>query len=102
MAGKLCSSCSSGVPSPSKRRRIFGPSSSLAQQAFREACTRLELENLLPKADRGAEGPFLCLPCFAQFDKIARTKVHLQQLMDSTDNTLIQTAQQQPNISGRN
>ena len=83
---KLCSLCHCDLPKDStKRRRLHGTSSSFALQAFVELSSKAGLEGVVPKGDKGADGPFLCLACHSQLEKVAKLKANLRFLTEDVE-----------------
>lgn len=90
---KRCSVCSCTLPADAtKRRRLHGISSSFALQAFIEISSQTGLESVVPREDKGFEGPFLCLQCHSQLEKISKVKANLKQLTETVQNKIKQTA----------
>ena len=84
---KTCSLCSCILPeSSSKRRRLYGTSSSFALQAFKEASVQARLERVVSADEGGDYGPFLCLTCFCQLEKISKLKANLRHLSEDVVN----------------
>lgn len=74
-----CVLCLESIPVASKRRRLYGISSSIALQSLKEASSEVRLENIIPKESCG-DGSFLCLPCFRNLEKYSKVKTNLHQL----------------------
>ena len=90
---KRCSLCSCNLPADStKRRRLHGTSSSFALQAFVEISSQAYLETVVPRGDKGVDGPFLCLQCHSQLEKISKVKTSLKYLTEDVERKIKQTA----------
>lgn len=90
---KRCSLCNCSLPEDStKRRRLHGTSSSFALQAFLEVSLRAGLGSVVPREDKGADGPFLCLACHSQLEKVSKLKANLAFLTEDVERKLKQTA----------
>ena len=92
-AMKRCSLCYCELPKDStKRRRLHGTSSSFSLQALVEVSSEAGLGSAVPTKDRGADGPFLCLPCHSQLEKVSKLKANLRFLTEDVKKKLKNTA----------
>ena len=90
---KRCSLCYCELPKDStKRRRLHGTSSSFSLQAFVEVSLEAGLGSAVPMRDKGADGPFLCLPCHSQLEKVSKLKANLRFLTEDVEKKLKNTA----------
>ncbi len=85
MASKFfasCCLCMQELQSPSKRRRLYGVSSRAALQSLRDEATKRRIEGAIPpqEVSGSGPGPFLCLACFQQLEKLSKVKATMQQL----------------------
>ena len=90
-AMKQCSLCNCTLPpDTTKRRRLHGTSSSFALQTFVEISSQAHLGSLVPCGDKGVDGPFLCLPCHGQLEKISKLKANLKYLTGDVERKMKQ------------
>ena len=95
MSKKCCSLCSCTLPEESsKRRRLHSTSSSFALQAFIEASSQCGLERVVPRGDQGVNGPFLCLACCSQLEKMSKLRANLRHLTEEVTSKIKKTAAQ--------
>ena len=92
-AMKRYSLCSCKLPADSsKRRRVHSTSSSLALQAFVDVSSQCGLQGVVPRGDEGANGPFFCLTCCSQLEKLSKVKANLCHLTGDVTRKITATA----------
>lgn len=80
---KWCLLCSCTLPEDSsKHGQVHSISSSLALQAFIDVSSQCGLQGIVPREDRGVNGPFYCLPCSSQLEKLSKVKANLCHLTE--------------------
>jgi len=77
-----CVLCLVPLPLSSKRRRLYGLSSSIVLQLLQTEVDRLGVRNIIPPRPSGSQGPYLCLPCFSLVEKTANARAHVRRLED--------------------
>ena len=66
-------------------------SSSFALQVFKDASAQVGLDSVVPP-DKGIHGPFLCLPCCNQLEKMSKLKANLHTLSSDVVRKIKETA----------
>ena len=87
-----CSLCMKVLPSASKRRRLYGMSSSIVLQSLREEARKHRFNCFIPPLEASGRGPFLCLPCFQQIERLEKAKAAVQQLETEIGSKIAATA----------
>ena len=74
-----CCLCLVSLPSANKRR-LYGASSCTVLELFKVEATKIGLAGVVPSNSCSSDGPFLCLPCFQQFEKLSKVRLNEQKL----------------------
>ena len=91
-----CFLCLQELPSASKRRRLYGPSSKAVLESLKEEAR--ELQHEIPPMEASGSGPFLCLPCFQQIEKLSKAKAVVKRLQGEVRAKIIATASAEPQL----
>ena len=91
-----CCLCLVSLPSANKRRRLYGASSCTVLELFKVEATRLGerlgLAGVVPSNSCSSDGPFLCLSCFQQFEKLSKVRLNKQELESQLNAKITKTA----------